>query len=131
MTIDELRDVLEARTGPTSSHFGGDGFQAHCPGPRHKGTDDDPSLSIDPGDKRVVMKCFVGCEEEEICAELGIKLSSLYYDRGEGGPLAPLPRNSCNSCNSQTHPPRHPQAALLRRMRKPRCCLLASSRCRA
>lgn len=93
MTIGELRDMLEARTGPTKDHFGGDGFQAHCPGPRHKGTDDDPSLSIDPGDKRVVMKCFVGCEEEEICAELGIKLSSLYYDKGgRGASSSPPPQ---------------------------------------
>jgi hypothetical protein len=94
MTIDELRDLLERRTGRTTTHPDGMGFQAHCPGPTHKGRDRDPSLSVDPGDKCIMMKCFTGCEVEDICASLGIKKGALSYERRGGRVSLPLRRRA-------------------------------------
>lgn len=79
VTIDELRDLLESRSGRTKTHPNGVGFQAHCPA--HE--DRNASLSVDPGDKGIVLKCFSGCTVDDICGRLGLKPDTLFY--GDGG----------------------------------------------
>ena len=56
----------------------GEGYQALCPA--HD--DQDPSLSISEGeDGRALLKCFVGCETEEIVAALGLEMKDLFERR--------------------------------------------------
>jgi hypothetical protein len=82
MTIDELRDLLESRTGRTTTHANGVGFQAHCPA-HHP--DRDASLSVDPGDDGgVLVKCFAGCTPEWIVEALGLSLRALFAEGGKG-----------------------------------------------
>jgi len=87
-----LEKVLERLEGVKRN---GGGFLARCPGhdDRHA------SLSISEGrDGRVLLKCFSGCEFEEIVAALGLEPRDL-FDRDEptggGGGLHPPepPRN--------------------------------------
>src|ERR687890_1786278 len=61
----------------------GEGYQALCPA--HD--DHDPSLSISEGeDGRALIKCFSGCETEEVVAELGLEMKDLFERRnGHGG----------------------------------------------
>src|SRR4051794_39134293 len=60
-------------------------YQALCPA--HE--DCDPSLSIAEGeDGRALLKCFAGCETEEILAALGLEMKDLFERRnahGRGG----------------------------------------------
>src|SRR5262245_14571473 len=58
------------------------GLQAHCPA---HDPDRDASLSVDPGDDgRVLVKCFLGCSHEDICAGFGIKPAALFADDRKG-----------------------------------------------
>jgi len=67
----------------------GEGYQAVCPA--HD--DHDPSLSVAGGeDGRALLKCFAGCDTEEVVAAIGLKMSDLFERRngqGEGGSYTP------------------------------------------
>lgn len=88
ITIEQLQDRLEGATGHTRLKHGGPGFQAHCPA--HE--DHNASLSVDPGDRAIMLYCHVGCTPEQICAALGLTLTDLFYEnhtRGGGGKYPP------------------------------------------
>jgi hypothetical protein len=56
----------------------GDSFQAQCPA--HD--DNEPSLSIGEGeDGRALLKCFAGCETEDVVAALGLEMRDLFEQR--------------------------------------------------
>lgn len=38
------------------------------------------SLSITPGDRGILLKCWTGCTVKEICAAIGLTESDLFYD---------------------------------------------------
>src|SRR5919199_599281 len=73
----------------------GDGYVARCPCSEHgKGRGDrNPSLSVKEGkDGRALIKCFAGCESENVVSALGIKMSELFEQRhayGRGGSHTP------------------------------------------
>jgi len=52
-----------------------DGWRARCP--NHQGKSD-TSLSIDPADDRVVLKCFAGCEQTAVVHAMGLKMADLF-----------------------------------------------------
>jgi hypothetical protein len=56
----------------------GEGYQARCPA--HE--DNEPSLSVAEGDDgRALVKCFAGCEVEEIVSALGLEMKDLFERR--------------------------------------------------
>jgi len=61
----------------------GEGYQAQCPA--HD--DNEPSLSVAEGeDGRALVKCFAGCETEEVVAALDLEMKDLFERRnGHGG----------------------------------------------
>jgi hypothetical protein len=61
----------------------GEGYQALCPA--HE--DHEPSLSISQGeDGRALIKCFAGCETEDVVAALDLEMKDLFERRnGHGG----------------------------------------------
>jgi hypothetical protein len=64
---------------------------AHCPGPLHAHGDRHPSLSIAEGrEGRVLVKCFVGCTVEEICAAAGLRVRDLFVGQPPNPKLQPL-----------------------------------------
>lgn len=65
------------------------GFKACCPA--HE--DRRPSLSVKPGDKRIMLHCFAGCAEEAVLAGLGITAQDLFYEhRSRRAEPQPTPR---------------------------------------
>jgi len=91
ITIEALRDLLE-REGRTRDHSNGLGFQAHCP--YHE--DRNASLSVDPGDKAILVNCHAGCDLKDICAALGLTPADLFYEEKERYTARPSakPRNT-------------------------------------
>src|SRR5262245_5747719 len=69
MRVEEFLQRLEAvRSGPR-------GWTARCPG--HN--DRTPSLRISEGDDaRILLHCFAGCAEKDICGVLGLQLRDLF-----------------------------------------------------
>lgn len=66
----------------------GSGWEASCPGPRHKHQDKKPSLSIGLGyDSRVLLNCKTGCDVEEILGSLGLTFSDLFEKSQAGNPV--------------------------------------------
>jgi hypothetical protein len=53
-------------------------WSARCPA--H--SDNSPSLSIREGDRGILLKCWAGCTLEEITAELGLRVTDLFFDAG-------------------------------------------------
>ena len=51
-------------------------WSARCPG--HP--DSSPSLSIQEGDKGLLLKCWAGCELTAITGKLGVEIKDLFYD---------------------------------------------------
>lgn len=51
-------------------------WSARCPG--HP--DNNPSLSIQEGDKGLLLKCWAGCELSAITGKLGLEIKDLFYD---------------------------------------------------
>jgi hypothetical protein len=56
----------------------GNGWMALCPAHADK----NPSLSINEGKGKILLKCFAGCTTEAVCAATGIELSELFNDNG-------------------------------------------------
>jgi putative DNA primase/helicase len=56
----------------------GNGWMALCPA--H--ADNNPSLSINEGKGKILLKCFAGCTMEAICGAAGIEISELFSDNG-------------------------------------------------
>ncbi|HKW63598.1 MAG TPA: AAA family ATPase [Candidatus Acidoferrum sp.] len=56
----------------------GSGWMARCPAHADK----NPSLSINEGEGKILLKCFAGCTTEAVCAAAGIELSELFSDNG-------------------------------------------------
>lgn len=62
----------------------GNGYSARCPSPTHGGEDRNPSLSIGEGaDGRVLIKCFAGCDYNDILAGMELAVSDLFEDDGQ------------------------------------------------
>ncbi|MBQ28006.1 MAG: hypothetical protein CMH81_07725 [Nitrospiraceae bacterium] len=55
------------------------GWLARCP----SHDDTNPSLSIRKGDKGVLLRCWVGCSIDEICASIGVAVRDLFYDNAQ------------------------------------------------
>jgi hypothetical protein len=69
--------VLDRLEGVTER---GEGYQALCPA--HD--DREPSLSVSEGeDGRALIKCFAGCETEDVVGELGLEMRNL-FERWDG-----------------------------------------------
>lgn len=49
----------------------------HC---RHHGSKRNRDLSIKLEHDRIVIHCFAGCEPEDVCASIGLKLCDLFLD---------------------------------------------------
>jgi len=61
-------------------------FQAHCPA--HE--DQRPSLTVTGGATGILVKCWAGCEWDDILRAMGLPLNSLFYDDSKVvGRLAP------------------------------------------
>jgi DNA primase catalytic core len=67
-----------AATGRTEA-IQGNKFMACCPAHADKS----PSMSVTALDKRVVLHCFSGCDEDAILAALGITRQDLFYETRE------------------------------------------------
>lgn len=83
-------DALRARTGREPKPSTGGWWVCQCPA--HE--DSEPSLSILPGDRGIVLKCFAGCAPDAVADALGLDLADLFYEdrtRDERG------RSSCPS----------------------------------
>lgn len=80
-----LFKVIGALEGVRKS---GSGYEAHCPGPRHKHEDKHPSLSIGTGnDGRVLLDCKAGCETIEILSAIGLDWGDLFEKSQTGNPV--------------------------------------------
>ncbi len=74
MDVDELAALL-----PAAKPARRGGFVARCPA--HE--DDAPSLSVQQGNKGVVVHCFAGCSADAIMAALGRTTADLFNDEPE------------------------------------------------
>lgn len=54
----------------------GRGYVARCPAHEDKS----PSLTIQAGDKGLLLKCWAGCELAAITEKLGLEIKDLFYD---------------------------------------------------
>lgn len=76
---------MHASAEDIAHHLGarrrGAGWMAKCP------AHDDrvASLSIMQGTKGTILNCHAGCRLEDICAEMGIRVSQLFEDYAAGG----------------------------------------------
>jgi putative DNA primase/helicase len=75
MILSELLPLLDR---PKRS---GKEWKAICPA--H--ADTDPSLSIQEGDKGILVYCWAGCSLDDITGALGVKTSDLFYDSEMAG----------------------------------------------
>jgi putative DNA primase/helicase len=62
----------------------GGGFQALCPA--HEDTHQ--SLSVGSGERGILIKCHAGCATEAVVQALGLRLSDLFADDGNGAPVS-------------------------------------------
>lgn len=73
--VRRVREALEAGGfGPAR------GSSWRCPA--HE--DRSPSLSVDEGEGRALVKCFAGCSAEAVAGALGLAMADLFDDRREG-----------------------------------------------
>src|SRR5215204_509690 len=73
----------------------GEGYQALCPA--HD--DRDPSLSVAQGeDGQALLKCFAGCETEEVVVALGLEMKDLFeHQNGHEGGGSSIPRETAST----------------------------------
>jgi len=70
--LEELKDIRHS----------GEGYRALCPA--HD--DREPSLSIKEGnDGRVLLRCFAGCDTEEVVEALGLRMGDLFAESNGSG----------------------------------------------
>jgi hypothetical protein len=74
-TTDELAAEMAQRCAKSRQH--GSGWMACCPA--HEDTT--PSLSITPGEDKVLLKCHAGCTAAQVVAALGLTLADLFTTR--------------------------------------------------
>lgn len=80
MTLNHLVHLITTKTGQPAKKSGS-GYTTCCPAHDDK----TPSLSIsEAADGKILVHCFSGCETQEICASLGIKISDLFPQRING-----------------------------------------------
>ncbi|MDN3508972.1 MAG: AAA family ATPase [Candidatus Neptunochlamydia sp.] len=80
MTFNHFIRLIETRTGHPVKKSGS-GYSACCPAHEDK----TPSLSFSESpDGKILVHCFSGCETEEICASLGMKITDLFPQRING-----------------------------------------------
>ncbi|GGZ01136.1 hypothetical protein GCM10010385_58360 [Streptomyces geysiriensis] len=60
----------------------GEGWRVRCPGSKHKNGDQNPSLSVTHVDDKWLLKCWVGCDTQEILDLKGMDWPDLYDKRG-------------------------------------------------
>ena len=100
--LDKVLDGLEGARQSNGS------WQAICPA--HD--DHEPSLSISEGDDgRALVKCFAGCETDEVLARLGLRMVDLFVStNGQRRKFGSTPRNRMQQCNGArwgtTHRPK-------------------------
>jgi hypothetical protein len=79
MAHDPLTLVLERLTANGySPRQRGDTYTCRCP----SHDDRNPSLTLAPGDKGVVLTCHAGCTHDQVCQALGLRPTELFYDHG-------------------------------------------------
>lgn len=76
-----MRAAELAEKIPGAVQFG-EKWKACCPA--HD--DRRPSLTFKDGDKGVLLKCFAGCELDEICHALSLRPSDLFFDARDHDP---------------------------------------------
>jgi len=82
----------------------GSGYEACCPGPRHKNADKNPSLSIGLGqDGRVLLNCHAGCDVDEVLSSLNMTMSDLFEHSQEGNPVRRYRLLNSNGATIATH----------------------------
>lgn len=96
----------------------GRGWTALCPAHDDK----DPSLSIDIGDEgKILLKCFIGCKVEDVCAACRIEVADLFQEKkGRGIAYPPRTRataqpprsNPSNGTSSRLRTPKQPSATV-------------------
>jgi hypothetical protein len=94
MTLDDLLSRLEG------VRQRGSGWMAKCPA-HHPDTN--PSLSIDEGDRGILLHCFTGCTKPAICAALGVQVRDLFFDSGRPDPRARQEAQSRRAQKARTH----------------------------
>lgn len=63
----------------------GTGYEARCPGTRHKNEDKHPSLSLGLGyDGRVLLNCHAGCDTDDVLAAVGLAWTDLFEKSSTG-----------------------------------------------
>lgn len=97
--VEKVLDWLEGARKSNGS------WKALCPA--HE--DREPSLSVSEGDDgRAFLRCFAGCNNEEIAAALGLEMKDLFERNGYGGGGSYIPRKHSQRINrphSRTTPP--------------------------
>jgi hypothetical protein len=68
MGADQIRSALSC--GRPGCDCSKGGVKTHCPGPSHARGDQHPSLGVTDKDGRVLVRCYGGCEQSDIIAEL-------------------------------------------------------------
>ena len=86
-----VRTVQNLRSKLQGVRRSGDGFTALCPA--HE--DRENSLSINEGDDgRVLLKCFAGCETENVVDALRLKMADLFGKSTSNDTAPPAPQTN-------------------------------------
>ena len=72
ITIHEILNALGCKSRPNANGE----YKCHCPAHDDK----QESLSVNEGDKGIMLKCHAGCDFSSICAKLGMKERDLFWD---------------------------------------------------
>ncbi len=94
ITIHEILNALGCKSRPNANGE----YKCHCPAHDDK----QESLSVNEGDKGIMLKCHAGCDFSSICAKLGMKERDLFWDdnprpssgkpKAAKAPVAPKPK---------------------------------------
>lgn len=68
MSADRIRAALAC--GRQGCECAASGVKTHCPGPSHGNGDRHPSLGVSEKDGKVLVKCYGGCDQGDVVAEL-------------------------------------------------------------
>jgi len=100
MEASEIQGPLDFIIRETRARKSSDGWIGHCPA--HK--DKKASLSIGVGnDGAILLKCFAGCETENVVQKLGLSMSDLFpKDR----PIEDASNRQCDKPSQENHGPK-------------------------